>query len=116
MPEFIQPMLATPVDRAFSNPDWLFEMKLDGYRIEAVVARRARQAVDAQPQGRRALLPRRSRRHARTGSPAYDAIVDGEVVALDPDGRPDFSLLQDLSGLRGLGAHRGSGAAPNAGV
>ena len=37
MPEFISPMLATPVDKAFSSPAWLFEMKLDGYRVEAVV-------------------------------------------------------------------------------
>src|SRR6187399_697631 len=35
LPGFIPPMLATPVDVPFSDPDWLFEMKLDGYRVEA---------------------------------------------------------------------------------
>jgi bifunctional non-homologous end joining protein LigD len=106
MPEFISPMLATPVDQAFSSPAWLFEMKLDGYRLEAVV------------HDGRVQLWTRNRKDAATYFPAfaasrtawlagYDAIVDGEMVALDPEGRPSFSLLQDLSGLRGIGAHRG---------
>jgi bifunctional non-homologous end joining protein LigD len=38
---------------------------------------------------------------------ADEAIVDGEMVALDTSGRPDFSLLQDVSGLRGIAARRG---------
>ncbi len=42
---------------------------------------------------------------------AYDAIVDGEMVALDPDGRPSFSLLQDMVGMRGLGVKRGGAPA-----
>ena len=115
MPEFIRPMLATPVDRAFSDPDWLFEMKLDGYRVEAVV------------HDGRVKLWTRNRKDAATYFPAFaasrtdwlagfDAIVDGEMVALDPEGRPSFSLLQDLSGLRGLGAHRGRAAPRRTGV
>jgi len=36
-PEFIPPMLATPVDATFNSPDWLFEVKWDGYRVETVV-------------------------------------------------------------------------------
>ena len=44
-------MLATAVDAPFSDPDWLFELKLDGYRIQAVVRDGAVQAVDAQPEG-----------------------------------------------------------------
>src|SRR4029077_3316785 len=38
---------------------------------------------------------------------AREAVVDGKLVALDPDGRPDFSLLQDRTGLRGLEAATG---------
>ncbi len=37
MPDFVAPMLAMPVDAAFTAPDWLFEVKWDGYRVEAVV-------------------------------------------------------------------------------
>jgi bifunctional non-homologous end joining protein LigD len=100
MPDFIAPMLATPVDAAFSAPDWLFEVKWDGYRVEAVVRNGS------------ARLWTRNRKDAATYFPdlvgpaswiaATDAIVDGEVVALDEHGRPSFGLLQERTGLRGL--------------
>ncbi len=105
LPTFIKPMLATPVDRPFSDPDWLYELKLDGYRLQAVV------------HGRAVKLWTRNRMDAATHFPgfaaaptdwigAYDAVVDGEMVALDENGRPSFSLLQELAGMRGLGAKR----------
>src|SRR5206468_12676136 len=37
LPDFVPPMLATAIDKPFSDEDWLYEMKLDGYRVEAVV-------------------------------------------------------------------------------
>src|SRR6202045_347672 len=37
MPTVIPPMLATPIDKAFDNPDWLFEIKWDGYRAVAFI-------------------------------------------------------------------------------
>src|ERR1700674_3083748 len=37
LPDFVPPMLATLTDGAFDDPDWLFEVKWDGYRVEAVV-------------------------------------------------------------------------------
>jgi bifunctional non-homologous end joining protein LigD len=105
LPAFIEPMLATPVDRPFSDSDWLYELKLDGYRVQAVV------------HGKAAWLWTRNRKDAAAYFPAfaaaptdwiaaYAAVVDGEMVALDQDGRPDFSLLQELVGLRGLGVKR----------
>ena len=36
-PTFIPPMLATLVGAPFDDPDWLFEVKWDGFRVEAVV-------------------------------------------------------------------------------
>ena len=99
MPEFVRPMLATPVDRPFSDPGWLFELKLDGYRVEAVVHDGRVKLLDAQPQGRGHVLPGLRRAPATDWLAGVEAIVDGEMVALDADGRPSFSLLQDLSGL-----------------
>ena len=95
-PGFIPPMLATLGDQAFDDPDWLFELKWDGYRVEAIVdhgrvrlfSRHGRDAGDWFPD----LL----------GRPdwivADEAIVDGEVVALGPDGVPSFELLQSRLG------------------
>src|SRR3954464_4736845 len=37
LPEWIEPMKATQADAPFDDPDWFFEVKLDGYRVEAVV-------------------------------------------------------------------------------
>ena len=98
MPDFIPPMRATLATSPFSDPDWLYEVKWDGYRVEAVV------------RGGDARLWTRNRQDAARYFPdlagraewidARDAIVDGEVVALDPEGRPRFSLLQDRTGIR----------------
>ena len=98
MPDFVPPMLATLADHAFDDPDWLFEVKWDGYRVEAVI------------RDGRAKLWTRNRQDAARYFPdlagpapwidARDAIVDGEVVALDEAGRPRFSLLQDRTGVR----------------
>ena len=105
VPAFVKPMLATAVDAPFSNPAWLYELKLDGYRVEAVV------------QDGTVKLWTRNRVDAATYFPAFatmpaqwigvqNAVVDGEMVALDPEGRPDFGLLGELTGLRGLGVKR----------
>ena len=98
MPEFVEPMLATLTDEAFDNPDWLFEIKWDGYRMEAIVRDgtvrlRTRNGKDGETYFPGFLTP-------PTWIGAREAIVDGEVVALAPDGRPDFGLLQERIGRR----------------
>ena len=91
-PAFIEPMLATLVAAPFDDPDWLFEVKWDGFRVEAV--------VDA---GGARLWTRGEQDAARYFGPFLDpptwiaaraAVVDGEVIALDDRGEPDFALLQ----------------------
>ena len=106
LPDFVPPMLATAVDKPFSDDNWLYEMKLDGYRVEAVVR-----------DGRVRLWTRNKQDAARyfpdlaeakpTWINATTAIVDGEVVALNDEGLPDFSLLQDRTGMRGFASKRG---------
>ena len=92
MPGFVEPMTATLADRPFSDPDWLFELKWDGYRVQAHVR-----------DGRVALYTRRGLDAAQyfpelEGPPTWidarEAILDGEVVALNAEGEPDFGLLQ----------------------
>ncbi|MGI8999558.1 MAG: DNA polymerase ligase N-terminal domain-containing protein, partial [Candidatus Limnocylindria bacterium] len=113
MPDFVSPMRATLADFAFDDPDWLFEIKWDGYRVEAVVR-----------DGRARLWTRNQQDAARyfpdLAGPApwieaREAIVDGEVVALDEQGRPSFSLLQDRTGIRtgrAVGTKRSGPPAP----
>ena len=92
LPTFIEPMLATLATRPFDSPDWLFEIKWDGYRVEAIVREGTvrtftRNGRDASTYFPNLLAP-------VTWIAATDAVIDGEVVALDPEGAPSFELLQ----------------------
>jgi bifunctional non-homologous end joining protein LigD len=92
-PHFIPPMLATLVGGPFDNPDWLFEVKWDGFRVEAVV-----------DDGGVRIWTRGEKDAAQfyfgpfldppTWIEARQAVVDGEVIALDEHGEPNFALLQ----------------------
>jgi bifunctional non-homologous end joining protein LigD len=93
MPRYLEPMKATLATKAFRDEDWLYEVKWDGYRVEAVVADGTvslftRNGNNAETYFPRLLTP-------ASWIDARQAIVDGEVVAVDEDGRPDFSLLQE---------------------
>jgi bifunctional non-homologous end joining protein LigD len=98
MPTAIHPMLATSVDEPFDGPDWLFEIKWDGYRAIAfiengklrLVSRNQNELTERFPELKD--LPKSI--HAKT------AILDGEVVALDEQGRASFSLMQQRTGFR----------------
>jgi bifunctional non-homologous end joining protein LigD len=97
LPQKIEPMLATLANKAFDDDDWLFEIKWDGFRVEAVVDDGKSRILTRNLNDASTYFPR------LLGTPsrwieAKQAIVDGEVVALDDDGRPDFSLLQTKLG------------------
>jgi len=102
-PRFIPPMLATLVGGPFDDPDWLFEVKWDGFRVEAVVD------GDAVRLWTRGQLDAAARYFGPFLEPptwiaATSAIVDGEVIALDDRGEPDFALLQARIKGRGVAA------------
>ncbi|HXI45301.1 MAG TPA: DNA ligase D [Candidatus Acidoferrales bacterium] len=96
LPSFIEPMAATLADRGFDDEDWLFEVKWDGYRIEAVVRKGVAKLFTRNGKDGEAYFPKLLT--PATWINADEAIVDGEVVALDDDGLPDFALLQELTG------------------
>ena len=91
MPHNIQPMLATLVKEPFDHPDWVFEVKWDGYRAVAEVR-----------DGKVSLYSRNGISFEKKFSPIVDAlrtfggeaVLDGEIVVVDDQGRPDFQLLQ----------------------
>ncbi len=97
MPSRIEPMLATLATKPFSDPDWLYEIKWDGFRVQAVVDDGKVRLWTRNLNDAAAYFPRLLASPARWIE-AGQAIVDGEVVALDEDGRPDFSLLQTRLG------------------
>jgi len=105
MPGFIEPMAATLADRPFRDEDWLFEVKWDGYRLQAVVKDGKVRTYTRNGKDGEAFFPRLLA--PPTWIDAREAIVDGEVVATDDAGLPDFSLLQERLGTKGPG---GSGA------
>ena len=87
------PMLATPEERVPSGEGWLFEVKWDGYRALAYL--RGGEATLVSRNGND--LTERFRGIANAISRSMktpDAVLDGEVCALDEDGRPSFSAMQ----------------------
>jgi bifunctional non-homologous end joining protein LigD len=110
VPAFIPPMLATLVAAPFDDPDWLFEVKWDGFRVEAAVGGRdvrlwTRGEQDAARYFGDFLAP-------PTWIKASSAVVDGEVIALDAHGEPDFVLLQDRIRGRSRPAAGGDAGSP----
>jgi bifunctional non-homologous end joining protein LigD len=96
MPRTVEPELATLVDAPPSGDEWLHEIKFDGYRVICEIAR-----------GKARLLTRRAKdwsdRFAPVAAaaaelPAGDAVLDGEVTVLLPDGKTSFQALQESLG------------------
>ncbi len=92
MPHNIKPMLATLVKKPFDNPDWIFEMKWDGYRAIAEI-----RDGDVSFYSRNQISLNRkfptitdSLRKLK-----FDAVLDGEIVVVDDRGHPDFQMLQN---------------------
>src|SRR5438067_2269973 len=93
IPRMLSPMLPSLGEKAFSNPNWLFEPKLDGYRVIATVENgevrlASRRGLDCSPEYPWLVK-------ALGQQPFRDAVFDGEIVALDDQGRPSFQLLQN---------------------
>ena len=88
----VAPMLATPVVKAFDDPDWVFEVKLDGYRAIAEIREGAVSLYSRNGIPFNAKFPAIVRELETIGG---QAILDGELVALDEKGRSSFQLLQN---------------------
>ena len=90
LPDFIAPQLCETMDRPPSTAGWLHEIKFDGYRIQmrvldGEVTLKTRKGLDWT--AKYAAI-------ARAAGQLPDAIIDGEICALDENGAPDFAALQ----------------------
>lgn len=91
-PEGIKPMLATLVDKPFDDPDWVYEIKWDGYRALAFINN-----------GEVQLNSRNNKSFNEKFYPIYqalskwkiNAVLDGEIVVLNNNGMADFAALQN---------------------
>jgi bifunctional non-homologous end joining protein LigD len=91
----IEPMLCGATSELRLGPEWSYELKLDGYRglaiktggLRKLLSRNGKDLSTRFPEITRALQP-----------PPDDTMIDGEIVALDAEGRPSFSLLQNSHG------------------
>ena len=108
MPTTIHPMLAESIAQPFDGAEWLFEIKWDGYRAIAFIENGKVRLVSRNQNDLSARYPE-LKDMARLIK-AKSAILDGEVVALDEEGKASFSLMQQRTGFR-PGGRRAAGNA-----
>ena len=101
MPQAITPMLASVCDQPFDDPHWLFEIKWDGYRAVAFLEDGDVRLVSRNHNDLTAKFSELG--GLATPVKAKNAILDGEIVVLDDEGRPSFSLMQQRTGFRSHG-------------
>jgi bifunctional non-homologous end joining protein LigD len=97
-PEDVEVQLAETAKEAFTRDGWVFELKLDGYRLLAskvhgealLLTRNGNDYTDVFPEVARAIR----------ALPIDNIVIDGEVVVLDAEGKPSFSLLQRRGRLK----------------
>jgi bifunctional non-homologous end joining protein LigD len=95
----VKPMLCTLIKEPFDDPDFLYEVKLDGYRIMAYVKNgkvrlASRSGLD--------YTPKYPSIEQELSQLDFDVILDGELVALNKEGHPDFDALQKNNGENAL--------------
>jgi bifunctional non-homologous end joining protein LigD len=95
VPDWVEPMKAVLTEERFSDPDWVFERKLDGLRCLAFKDNGRVRMLSRNKLSFNERFPRIA--EALDGDPATDFVVDGEIVAF-ARGRSTFETLQQRGG------------------
>lgn len=98
-PQFIPPMAARLVKELPVGNEWMYEVKWDGFRVEAIkdgdtvrlISRNAKDLTETFPDVRDAVA----------ALEADSVVLDGEVIAVDEHGKPSFQALQHRASLAG---------------
>jgi bifunctional non-homologous end joining protein LigD len=107
MPSQIKPMLATLVDEPFEDAQWIYEIKWDGYRAVTFVKDGKLRFVSRNGNDLTSAYP--ELHDIVNNVRAETAILDGEICALDSEGRSSFSLMQQRTGIGEGGRRTGKG-------
>jgi bifunctional non-homologous end joining protein LigD len=91
MPRNVEPMLCTLVSRPFDRPGWIFEIKWDGYRAVAEIEQGSVRLYSRKLKSLEGYFPQLVKTLAQLD---MQAVIDGEVVVLDKEGRSHFELLR----------------------
>jgi DNA ligase D-like protein (predicted ligase) len=105
-PAWVDPMLATLTDRRFSDPNWIFETKLDGERCLAFKRGSTVRLLSRNQQLLNNTYPEVVEALERAGT--HDVVIDGEIVAFEGK-RTSFEKLQGRIGIKDPDAARRSG-------
>ena len=92
MPTGIKPMLATLVDKPFNSKDWIFEIKWDGYRALAYCSKKE---VELISRNKKPFNGKYGSVKKALQQLSINAVLDGEIVAVDENGLANFQLLQN---------------------
>ena len=96
-PAFIPPMLAKLVKALPEGPQWEYELKLDGYRLEAVKDGERVQLYSRRGNDFTKKFAKIATAVSRTKADSF--VLDGEAVAVDSQGKPSFQMLQNRASL-----------------
>jgi bifunctional non-homologous end joining protein LigD len=96
-PQPMLPMLAQAGGKPFDDPRWMFEPKLDGIRALVYTTMDSTKLVSRTGRDQTASYPELRMIHNRVTS--VNAVVDGEIVAVDKEGRSSFERLQQRMNL-----------------
>ena len=89
---FIEPMLLLRTEKLPHGADWLYEIKLDGYRAQAI---KSGGKVQLRSRNDNDFTERYAPITSALRAMPDETVLDGEVTALDEEGRPSFNLLQN---------------------
>lgn len=90
--ELIKPMLATQAEEIFNKANWIFELKWDGYRALANISNGK---IDFYSRNGISYKHKFASIYQNLKAIPHDVILDGEVVVLDEEGKPQFNKLQN---------------------
>lgn len=99
IPRKLAPMLSTEIEKPFSDPNWTFELKLDG--IRALAAKENGTVRISSRNGREISMQFPSISSELAAIPSDNFVLDGEIVVCDASGTPSFQSLMDRFTVQG---------------